>query len=215
MVLAAREGPTPESRRALAGLCETYWYPLYAFNRRRGAGRDEALDLTQGFFAQLLEHRYLEDLRPGAGKFRSFLLSSLKHYVSDERARASAQKRGGHGALISLDSEGAEERYRHEPRDDRTPERAYERAWAWTVLDRVSRVLESEFDAAGKGRLFALLSPSLTGGEPARSHRETADGSARDHRGRGQDVPPANAAALRAPAPGGDRTHRGERRRGR
>ena len=175
MVLAARTGPTGESREALAGLCEAYWYPLYAFVRRRGSDRDEALDLTQGFFERLLEQRYLDDLRPGEGRFRSFLLSALKHYVSNERARSSAEKRGGGSPLISLDAEDAAERYRLEPRDDRTPERAYERAWARTVLDRVTRQLEREFDAAGKGKLFTALAPSLTGSGPARPHRESAE----------------------------------------
>lgn len=175
MVLAARAGPTGESREALAGLCEAYWYPLYAFVRRRGSDRDEALDLTQGFFERLLEQRYLDDLRPGEGRFRSFLLSSLKHYVSNERARSSAEKRGGGSPAISLDAEDAAERYRLEPRDERTPERAYERAWARTVLDRVSRRLQEEFGAAGKGKLFAVLAPSLTGSEPARPHRESAE----------------------------------------
>jgi len=175
MILAARAGVTPESRQALAGLCEAYWYPLYAFNRRRGAGREEALDLTQGFFERFLEQRYLEDLRPGAGRFRSFLLSSLKHYVSDERDRAAAARRGGRSDVLSFDSEDAERRYRLEPRDERTPERAYEQAWAHTVLQRVSRRLQGEFETAGKSRLFELLDPSLTGGEPGRPHREVAE----------------------------------------
>jgi len=176
MILAARAGgPTRESREALAALCEAYWYPLYAFNRRRGAGREEALDLTQGFFEQLLEQHFLEDLRPGEGRFRSFLLSSLKHHVSHERERASAAKRGGKSATISLDAAAADERERLEPRDDRTPERAYEAAWAHTVLDRVGRRLRDEFHAAGKESLYAHLSPSLTGSEPARPHREVAE----------------------------------------
>ena len=174
MILAARADSTSESREALAGLCEAYWYPLYAFNRRRGVGREDALDLTQGFFEQLLEQRSLEDLRPGTVKFRSFLLSSLKHYVSNERARSAAFKRGGRSTILSLDTEDAEERYRLEPRDDWTPERAFERAWAETVLDRVLHRLEAEFAAAGKERLFARLTPSLTGQEPARPHREVA-----------------------------------------
>jgi RNA polymerase sigma-70 factor (ECF subfamily) len=175
MILAARAGPTPESRVALAGLCEAYWYPLYAFNRRRGSDREEASDLTQGFFEQFLEKRTLQDLRPGEGRFRSFLLSSLKHFVSHEREREAARKRGGGSRLVSFDSGEAEERYDREPRDDRTPERAYERAWAQTVLDRVFRRLEGEFEAAGKERLFAALAPSLTGREAARPHREVAD----------------------------------------
>ncbi len=174
MILAARAAPTPESRQALSALCEAYWYPLYAFSRRRGCDREEALDLTQGFFEQLLEQRVLEDVRPGEGRFRSFLLTSLKHYASNERARSSAFKRGGGSTLISLDSEDAEERCRLALQDDWTPERAFERAWANTVLDRVYLRLQGEFEAAGKGRLFAQLAPSLTGGEPARPHGEVA-----------------------------------------
>lgn len=175
MVLAARaEDRGGDAREALADLCEAYWYPLYAFIRRRGSDRDTSLDLTQGFFEQLLEQRVLDSLRPGSGRFRSFLLSSLKHYVSNERARESALKRGGRNALIRLDAADAEEREKLEPRDERTPERAYERAWAATVLDRVSRRLKDEFEEAGKGPLFSGLAPSLTGGEEARPHREVA-----------------------------------------
>lgn len=174
LVLAARTGPSGEARGALASLCEAYWYPLYAFLRRRGAGREEALDLTQGFFGQLLEQRSLRDLRPGTGRFRSFLLSSLKNHASHQRDRENALKRGGRATVLSLDIEDAVERERLEPKDERTPERAFEAAWAATVLDRVRHRLQEEFTAAGKEELFSLLSPSLTGHEPSRPHRDVA-----------------------------------------
>jgi len=171
LILAARGRGSAE---ALATLCEGYWYPLYAFARRRGHDRDEALDLTQGFFAALLEKRYLDDLRPGEGRFRSFLLSALLHYISKERARGAAVKRGGGQRELSLDREFAERRYLLEPSHDWTPEKAYERSWACTILERVEQRLGNELDSAGKAELYRRLGPSIFGGKPPRPHRETA-----------------------------------------
>lgn len=162
------------SAEALASLCEAYWYPLYAFARRCGHTRDDALDLTQGFFATLLEKRYLDDLRPGEGRFRSFLLSSLKHHISKQRARDTAARRGGRHIELSLDVDTAERRYAHEPAHDRTPERAYERSWALTILDRVQQQLRHGLERAGQADLFRKLGPAVFGRGTVRPHRETA-----------------------------------------
>lgn len=174
LVLKARGVDAPESAEALARLCEAYWYPLYAFLRRRGTDREEALDLTQGFFERLIEKRTLADLRPGSGRFRSFLLSSFKHHASNERERDRTLRRGGDRRLVSLDGELAEHRYGRELQDDRTPDRAYERAWARTVLERAHDRLRDELEASGKRELFAELGPALTDGRPARPLGEIA-----------------------------------------
>ncbi|MBE3071896.1 MAG: sigma-70 family RNA polymerase sigma factor [Acidobacteria bacterium] len=163
VVLAAGEGGTPGSREALARLCEIYWYPLYAFARRWGHTADEAQDLTQEFFARLLEKHYLGDVRPERGRFRSFLLASLRHFLLNERDRVLAQKRGGGHAPISLEFDAAEGRYRLEPRDTSTPETLYERRWALTLLDQVLQQLEREHRDSKRDRLFEALKGLLTG----------------------------------------------------
>jgi len=162
------------SEQALAALCEAYWYPLYAFVRRYGHDRDDALDLTQGFFTALLEKHYLDDLRPGEGRFRSFLLSAMKHHISNQRAWDRAEKRGGGRSLLALDIDDAEQRYRLEPVDDWTPEKAYERSWALTVLAQVERRLADELESQGKGEVYHQLGPAIFGRKPPRTHRETA-----------------------------------------
>ena len=121
VVLAAREKDGDAAHEALAGLCSTYWYPLYAFIRRQGASPDDAEDLTQEFFFRFLERNSIEHVHPAAGKFRSFLLACLKNFLANERERASAQRRGGGQPLIALDSTDAETRYSLEPADHRTP----------------------------------------------------------------------------------------------
>ena len=137
LVLDAREGGPRLSEQALTELCESYWYPLYAFVRRQGHSAEDAADLTQEYFAKLLEKDYLQDVRPEAGRFRSFLLVSLKHFLYNEWDKEKAQKRGGHLRRIPLDGDSAETRYTVEPVDLRTPEDLYERRWAMTVLERV------------------------------------------------------------------------------
>jgi RNA polymerase sigma factor (sigma-70 family) len=174
LVLKAQGTEIPDSALALASLCEAYWYPLYAFLRRRGENRDDALDRTQGFFERLIEKRTLADLRPGSGRFRSFLLSSFKHYAANERERDQAHRRGGGRVVLSLDGEIAERRYGRELQDTRTPDRAYDRAWARTVLERAHERLRRELEASGKRELFVELGPALTDGRPARPHREVA-----------------------------------------
>ena len=174
LVLAARDGPTTESQEALAGLCEAYWFPLYAFVRRQGFDAEQSRDLTQGYFTALLEKRYLESVEPGAGRFRSFLLVSLKHFLSKEREKARAVKRGGRAQVISLDGHRAEERYAIEPVDRLDPETVFERRWALTVLERAMSRLQREFAEAGKQRRFERLHGFLAGEEPRAPYRQVA-----------------------------------------
>jgi len=173
VVLAARARGEAGSDEALARLCETYWYPLYVFIRRRGHGGDEALDLTQEFFLRLVERDWLDNVRPEAGRFRSFLLATAKHFLSHEQRRERALRRGGELRFVSLDL--AEERYRAEPHDDESPERAYERRWAMAVLERVSKRLAAEMSEGGKAETYRLLAPYLAGGEGERPYRDAAE----------------------------------------
>jgi RNA polymerase sigma factor (sigma-70 family) len=162
-VIAAGAEQTRDSRDALARLCELYWYPLYAYVRRWGYDADQAQDLTQEFFSRLLEKHYLKAADPARGRFRSFLLASLKHFLSNERDRANAVKRGGRATVIPLEFENAEGRYSREPPDHETPETVYERRWALTLLERTVARLRSEFEAAGKEAVFTRLEGHLTG----------------------------------------------------
>src|SRR5213078_3434292 len=136
MVLAAREKDGTVAREALASLCSTYWYPLYAFIRRQGSSPHQAEDLTQEFFFRFVERHSLGSVQPAAGKFRSFLLACLKNFLSNERERAHAQRRGGGQSLVPLSGTDAEMRYSLEPADQRTPEAVFERRWAFAVLER-------------------------------------------------------------------------------
>ncbi len=163
LVVAAGQGDSPDAKAALATLCQIYWYPLYAYVRRHGHNPHEAQDLTQEFFARLLEKDYLHDADRERGKFRSFLLTAFKHFLSKERDRANALKRGGGRPTLSLDLPAGEQRYRREPADQSTPETIYERRWALTLLDQVITRLREEFVAAGKGPLFERLKVFLTG----------------------------------------------------
>ncbi|MBS0262522.1 MAG: sigma-70 family RNA polymerase sigma factor [Planctomycetes bacterium] len=167
IVLAAARG-TAESqgRAALTELCQTYWFPLYAYARRRGENEHTAEDLTQAFFTSLLSHDALARVDRDKGKFRAFLLTAFKNFLADERDRQQAQKRGGQLIVISLDGRDSESRYQLEPVQDLSPERVFDRQWALTVLDRVLNRLQAEWAAAGKGELFALLQRTLTGDQP-------------------------------------------------
>ena len=169
-VLAASGQPSGRTREALATLCGTYWYPLYTYLRRRGHKAEDAEDLTQGFFTSLLEKGTLRAADPERGHFRSFLLASLQHYVSNERARARAEKRGGSTLLLQLDD--ADRRYRLEPPDERTPETFFEREWARTVLDRAGASLREEFRRRGKEAVFDGLKEHLIGDADRLSYRE-------------------------------------------
>jgi RNA polymerase sigma-70 factor (ECF subfamily) len=174
VVLAAGHDSAPGAGAALEKLCRTYWYPLYAYIRRRGYGEHDAQDLAQGFFARLVERNYLEAVGRQKGKFRSFLLAALNHFVSDEWDRARAKKRGGGQTFISLDDQSAEERYRQEPAYELSPEKIYERRWAMTLLDQVLRQLETEFAATGKQRLFEQLKVFLLDEKGVGSYADTA-----------------------------------------
>src|ERR1700751_5683144 len=144
LVAAAGHPHRKAARSSLVSLCESYWYPLYAYLRRRGYPADQAQDLTQAFFIRVLEGRYLDRADPEKGRFRSFILTSLKFFVADEEDRQRARKRGG-GMVIPLEFSSGEERYQREPALDETPERIFERRWALSVLDRVIERLRSEF----------------------------------------------------------------------
>lgn len=174
LVLAAGQTQGAAAERALAKLCESYWYPLYAYLRRHGRTPHDAQDLTQEFFARLLEKNYLSEARRERGKFRSFLLTSLNHFLANEWDRMGAQKRGGGQTLISLDAESAESRYRLEPEDAATPDRIFERRWAITLLDRVLRILQREYEMADRREFFDRLKFSLTGERSALPYAELA-----------------------------------------
>src|SRR6185369_126036 len=139
LIHAARNGAGPHAQEALSALCRAYWYPIYAYVRRLGYPAEEAEDLTQGFFTRVLEKHYLRDFQRERGRFRSFLLTSLRHFIANERDWARAQKRGGTRPALPLDEvlSTAEGRYSIEPRDNETPERVFERQWAMAVLSRV------------------------------------------------------------------------------
>lgn len=153
----AKDVSSPDAAEALERLCRTYWPPLYAFVRREGHGPAEAQDLTQAFFARMLEQNHLARLTHQRGKFRSFLLTFLKHFLSEQRERDSAQKRGGGRTLVSLDQFTEEERHRVEPADRQTPDQAYDRRWAEAVLRQALDRLRDEYAQSGQSALFALL----------------------------------------------------------
>jgi RNA polymerase sigma-70 factor (ECF subfamily) len=163
VVLAAGRGDSTRARDALAELCRSYWYPLYAYTRRRGCSPHDAQDLTQEFFARLLERQDLAQVSPERGRFRSFLLASLNHFLANEWDKARAAKRGGGQPLLRLDGASAEGRYALEPAGDDTPETLFDRQWALTLLERVLARLREEFGAAGKTRLFDRLKDSMAG----------------------------------------------------
>ena len=166
-VLAAGRRNTPQADVALEELCRTYWYPLYAYVRRRGYSRDDAQDLTQAFFARLLEKNYLDGLSGERGRFRAFLLASMNHFLANEWDRASRQKRGGGVALLSLNWQDADARYEIDPVDNLSPDRLYDRAWAVTLLERVLARLRAENTGGGKDAVFEQLKLFLTAGKGA------------------------------------------------
>jgi RNA polymerase sigma-70 factor (ECF subfamily) len=173
-VLAAREAPSTESRQALELLCRAYWYPLYAYVRREVTDADEARDFTQAYFAELLEKGYLQDYDPSRGRFRVFLKTSVSHFLSKEREKASAGKRGGRVKVLSLEAADLEGRYREEPSDRLTPEEIFERRWTLTVLERVLDALRREQEDAGSGAQFARLEGFLTGSDTVTPYRRVA-----------------------------------------
>jgi RNA polymerase sigma-70 factor (ECF subfamily) len=162
LVVAAGDPQRKDARSALVSLCENYWYPLYAYLRRRGYAPDQAQDLTQEFFMRVLEGRYLDRADPEKGRFRSFILTSLKFFVADEQDRQRAQKRGG-GAIVSLEFSSGEERYQREPGHYETPDRIFERRWALSMLERVMERLRDEFVQHGRPENFERMKVFLLG----------------------------------------------------
>jgi RNA polymerase sigma factor (sigma-70 family) len=173
---AAADSSDPQRDEALGDLCETYWPPLYAFLRRRGHPPEDAQDLTQGFFARLLERRDVRAADPARGRFRSFLLSALQHYVINEHERATTVKRGGRLQTLSLDFEEVERTYVLEARRDDSPDRVFNRKWATISLDRALARLRAECHAAGKGALADALLPYLTDTGQLPAYRAVAEG---------------------------------------
>lgn len=163
VVLAAGNRANVHHEDALQTLCQTYWYPLYAYVRHRGHGPQDAEDLTQAFFARLLEKGSLGRLTQDKGKFRSFLLTALNHFRIDEWKQAAAQKRGSGRSIVHLDRDEAEERYHQELVDTTTPERLFEQNWAVSLLNTVFERLQQEHEVLGKGRAFEQLKFCLTG----------------------------------------------------
>ncbi len=163
VVLSAGRRFSPEARQALAALCQSYWQPIYAYARRWCGQVEDARDLVQGFFAELLEKQYLAAATPTRGRFRSFLLTAFQHYVSRQRAQARAQKRGGGRRIFRLDFDAVDSRIDWQPAGGRTPEEQFERQWALRLLERVVERLETEMQAKGKSALWASLKPFLLG----------------------------------------------------
>src|SRR5262245_5725062 len=163
VVLAAGEGTSEPAQRALETLCHSDWYPIYVYVRRKGYGPDDAQDLTQEFFAQLIRKEHVRLADREKGKFRTFLLATLDYFLAREWSRAHRQKRGGQFTFISLDQQTPEERYRLEPSDDETPEKKFLRNWALAVLTQTMAALESECRASGKEPLFREVKSLLAG----------------------------------------------------
>jgi RNA polymerase sigma-70 factor (ECF subfamily) len=162
LVVSAGRNDTPHARDALEKLCRSYWFPIYAFVRRQGHGPHDAQDLTQEFFARLLEKKQLAGADPVRGRFRSFLLASLKHFLANEWDKANAQKRGGGRVLIPIDVATAETSCGFEPADNLTADIIFERRWALTLLEHVLGRLRAEYVRDGKENLFEQLKPTLT-----------------------------------------------------
>ena len=174
VIAAGRPADSAHARTALEQLCQTYWYPLYAFVRRQGHPPHDAQDLTQEFFARLLERNALGAADRERGRFRSFLLATLKNFLRDEWDKLRARKRGGGQAVVSLDAGDAESRYALEPVDTMTADRIYERRWAMLLLDRAVKRLEAEHEAAGRLVQFETLKASLAGSRESQPYAELA-----------------------------------------
>jgi DNA-directed RNA polymerase specialized sigma24 family protein len=174
MVLSAAQRLDPESSEALAGLCEKYWYPLYAYIRKRGYAAEHAQDLTQEFFLRLLEKQYIGRADRNKGRFRSFLLSSLTYFLCDEADRRKALKRGGSVAILPFEIHDGEEMFRREPVHNETPEKLFERRWALALLERGMTRLREEFLIGGDPVQFDLLKPFLVGDDASARYADLA-----------------------------------------
>ncbi|MGO8836964.1 MAG: RNA polymerase sigma factor [Limisphaerales bacterium] len=174
VVLAAGKRSTPQSDRALEELCRAYWFPLYAYVRRRGHTREDAEDLTQAFFARFLEQNYLAGLSAERGRFRAFLLASLKHFLANEWDKSRRQKRGGGQTPLSLDWRIADTQFQVAATAEPSPDKAFDREWAVALLAKVIERLQAECEAEGRGKQFAELKVFLTAGKGELSHAEAA-----------------------------------------
>ena len=174
VVLAAGERELPQAAEALEKLCRTYWYPLYVYVRRQGNTPEDAQDLTQDFLSRLLEKNYLAKADRDRGKFRTFLLRSLKNFLVNEWKRAGRLKRGGGVEFVSIDANDAEDRYAAEPANESNPDAAYEQRWAVTLIEQVLSALRQEFSAADKARLFDDLKGFIWGEKSTASYAEIA-----------------------------------------
>jgi len=173
-VLAAGKRHTPQSDGALEELCRTYWFPLYAYVRRRGHNKEDAEDLVQTFFARFLEKNYLAGLSAERGRFRAFLLAALKHFLANEWDKSQAQKRGGGAAHLSLDWQTADTKFQVAATNEPSPDKAFDREWALALLAKVIERLQQECAADGKAKLFEHLKIFLTAGKGALSHADAA-----------------------------------------
>jgi RNA polymerase sigma-70 factor (ECF subfamily) len=173
-VFLARGAQSAEAREALGELCQIYWYPLYAFIRRSGYTREDAQDLSQGFFARLLSQDWLAQVDQSKGRFRSFLLAALKHFMANELDKARTLKRGGAQQFISLDGVTAETRYQLEPAHLESPDKIFERRWAIQLLDKTLAALEREHAQEGKGAVFETLKDCLAGSRDSICYAELA-----------------------------------------
>src|SRR5438094_1880330 len=169
VVLAAAERDLPQAAEALEKLCRTYWYPLYVYVRSQGKSPEDAQDLTQIFFSRLLEKNYFAKADPDRGRFRTFLLRSMKNFLVNEWKRAGRLKRGGGVEFLSIDANVAEDRYATEPADESTPDAAFEQRWAITLIEQVLDTLRREYSAADKARLFEELKGFIWGDKSAAS----------------------------------------------
>ena len=173
VVLAAGEAPASVAREALEKLCRVYWYPLYGFVRRQGRSPEDAQDLIQEFFARFLEHKSFKQADQKRGRFRTFLLACLKHFLVSEWRKVHAAKRSG-GPVFSLDQNEAEERYQAEPCDELSPDRIFDKRWAAALLDQVLRQLGEEYATQGKQQLFDRLKVTVWGNKDVSPYAELA-----------------------------------------
>jgi RNA polymerase sigma-70 factor (ECF subfamily) len=174
VVLAAGRRHTPQSDGALEELCRSYWFPLYAYVRRRGHNKEDAEDLTQAFFTRFLEKNYLAGLSAERGRFRAFLLASLKHFLINEWKKSQRQKRGGGEKILSLDWQTADTKFQVAATNEPSPDKAFDREWALALLAKVIERLCAQCAADGKARLFDQLKIFLTAGKGALSHADAA-----------------------------------------
>ena len=173
-VVAAGDAAEPGAGEALAELCAAYWFPLYAYIRRKGNGPEQSLDLTQGYFARLLERGTVASADPARGRFRSFLLADCRHFLAHERERDNAARRGGRLAVLSIDARDAEGQYQLEPVHEQTPERLFERDWALALLEGVVAGIRREYEASGRGTSFEVLKVVLEAGSSQAAQADIA-----------------------------------------